>query len=146
VIGLWIALPTLDHMPQLSALMIETGPAADGGDGGAGGDGAIGGSGGRASSAAAEALATPTLAGAAAGQRGGHGGKGGNGGSGGGGCGGSSIGIWLEGSASDAQLMATVRSAASFVLGAAGRAGRGGGGAVRARDGAAGRIVDVLMR
>ena len=146
VIGLWLALPELARAPQLSWLMIETGPAADGGDGGAGGDGAIGGSGGRARTAAAEALATPTLAGAASGQRGGHGGKGGNGGSGGGGCGGSSIGIWVSGSASDPQLIAAIRSAAAFALGDGGRPGRGGGGAVRAQDGAAGRTIDVLMR
>jgi hypothetical protein len=146
VIGLWLALSSSDRAPQLSGLMIETGPAADGGDGGAGGDGAIGGSGGRARVAAAEALATPTLAGAASGQRGGHGGKGGNGGSGGGGCGGSSIGVWLSGSASDPRLIAAIRAAATFALADAGRAGRGGGGAVRAQDGAEGRTIDVLMR
>lgn len=146
VIGLWLALSSPDRAPRLSGLMIETGPAADGGDGGAGGDGAIGGSGGRARAAAAEALATPTLAGAASGQRGGHGGKGGNGGSGGGGCGGSSIGVWLSGSTSDPQLVAAIRDAATFALGDSGRAGRGGGGAVRAQDGAEGRTIDVLMR
>jgi hypothetical protein len=146
VIGMWIALTDLAQAPQLRSVMIETGPAADGGDGGAGGDGAIGGSGGRANAAAAEALSTPTLAGAATGQRGGHGGKGGSGGSGGGGCGGSSVGIWLAGIGSDPQLMASIRAASSFALGAAGRAGRGGGGAVRAQDGTAGRTIDVVMR
>lgn len=146
VIGLWIVLPDITRAPQLQRVVIETGPAADGGDGGAGGDGAIGGSGGRSGVAAPEALSTPTLAGAAAGQRGGHGGKGGNGGSGGGGCGGSSIGIWMSGSKSDSQLMAAMRERVSFALGDPGRAGRGGGGGVRADDGAAGRAIDVLMR
>jgi hypothetical protein len=133
-------------LPRFEQLSIETEVAGSGGDGGHGGDGALGGRGGSGGALARAELSTPTSAGAAAGERGGNGGPGGAGGAGGGGCGGSSVGIWIAGLASDAQLLATWRAANSFALGAAGRAGRGGGGAVRAADGAAGSAIDVLFR
>ncbi|MEY4577903.1 MAG: hypothetical protein RL701_2606 [Pseudomonadota bacterium] len=145
-IGLWLALSRVDRAPVLTDLSIETEPAADGGDGGAGGDGAMGGRGGRGGALPRVSLVTPTLAGASAGERGGNGGKGGAGGAGGGGCGGSTVGIWVTGMADDAQLTAAWRAGNHFVLGAAGRPGRGGGGAVPASAGTAGRSVDVLMR
>jgi hypothetical protein len=91
-------------------------------------------------------LSTPTLAGAAAGQRGGNGGKGGAGGGAGGGCGGSSVGVWISGVADDATLANAMRMSTTFSLAAGGRAGRGGGGAVPAANGAEGMVVDVLVR
>lgn len=145
-VGVLINLASAAAAPRLERVVIETESAADGGDGGAGGDGAFGGRGGSGGSLPREALATPTLAGAAAGERGGNGGHGGAGGAGGGGCGGSSIGIWVTGTAEDATLVSALRGGSRFSLGTPGRAGRGGGGAVPAADGMAGRALDVLIR
>jgi hypothetical protein len=91
-------------------------------------------------------LSTPTLAGAAPGEPGGNGGTGGPGGAAGGGCGGSSVGIWLSGIAAGTAAVASLRADNTFALGLGGRAGRGGGGALPAPDGAEGMAVDVLAR
>jgi hypothetical protein len=91
-------------------------------------------------------LSTPTLAGAAAGQRGGNGGKGGAGGGAGGGCGGSSIGIWITGIGDATGITDELRAGSTFSLASGGRAGRGGGGAVPAANGAEGMSIDVLAR
>jgi hypothetical protein len=144
-IGLLIELDRAGALPKIVGLSIETEAGAAGGDGGAGGDGAPGGAGAIGGELAPELIATPTLAGAAPGERGGNGGPGGSGGGGGGGCGGASVGIWLSGSATTAQVQA-LRADNAFVLGPAGRGGRGGGGAVPAPAGAEGASIDVLVR
>jgi hypothetical protein len=145
-VGVLINLAQSDAAPLLERVLVETEPAAAGGDGGTGGDGAFGGRGGSGGALPREALATPTLAGAAAGERGGNGGRGGSGGAGGGGCGGSTVGVWVTGIGDDAALADRLRAKNTFTLGTPGRAGRGGGGAVPAADGLAGRAIDVLIR
>ena len=145
-VGVLIQLRSSQAVPRIERIAIATESGATGGDGGAGGDGGPGGAGGPGGQLPREQLSTPTLAGAAPGEPGGNGGAGGPGGAAGGGCGGSSVGMWLSGIAQDDELVARLRAAGSFELGAGGRAGRGGGGAKPAAPGAQGKVVDVLIR
>jgi hypothetical protein len=145
-IGILIEATARERVPHLERVRIETESGAPGGDGGQGGDGGPGGRGGAGGELPREALSTPTLAGAAAGQRGGNGGKGGAGGGAGGGCGGSSVGIWITGIGDATGITDELRAGSTFSLASGGRAGRGGGGAVPAANGAEGISIDVVAR
>jgi hypothetical protein len=143
-VGVLVFASSAAELPRLSQLRIITDSGAAGGDGGSGGDGGPGGPGGAGGQVPRALLSTPSLAGAAPGEPGGNGGTGGPGGAAGGGCGGSSVGIWLSGIGADPMLLAGLRSDNTFALGLGGRAGRGGGGARPAANGAEGMAVDVL--
>ncbi len=134
------------ELPLIEGVEITSADGARGGDGGSGGDGASGGPGGFGGNIPDALRATPTLAGPMAGERGGKGGDGGGGGGGGGGCGGSTVGIWVSGFGSSSAAIERMRDANTFVLGAAGPAGRGGSGYLPASDGAAGVRVDMVLQ
>lgn len=144
-IGILVIAGSAAQQPRLVDCSIASENGGRGGDGGGGGDGGLGGAGGLGGVLPRDQRITPTLAGAQPGARGGKGGNGGPGGGGGGGCGGPSIGVWVtgQGSGSDSLNYGTLNR---FATGLGGQAGRGGGGAVPAADGATGTRTNVLVR
>jgi hypothetical protein len=145
-IAIQIHATSLDQLPVLQGVEATSADGARGGDGGAGGDGAAGGQGGFGGNLPEAQRSTPTLAGPMSGERGGKGGDGGGGGGGGGGCGGSSIAVWVTGLGSVPAVGTGLQVGNTFVAGAAGQPGRGGGGWTMAQDGAAGLSEEVVVR
>jgi hypothetical protein len=145
-VGVLIVAQDASRLPVLDDVRVRTEPGGDGGDGGTGGDGGPGGSGGFGGAVPEADRSTPPLAGPIPGQRGGKGGDGGAGGGGGGGCGGSSVGIWVTGVGTMPQVGEAYLRDNPVTVGAAGPAGRGGGGVVPGPPGAGGRALEVLVR
>jgi hypothetical protein len=145
-IAIYIQAEIIERLPVLQGVEAMSSDGAPGGDGGAGGDGAAGGQGGFGGNVPEVQRSTPTLAGPMSGERGGKGGDGGGGGGGGGGCGGSSIGVWVSGLGDMPAVGTGLRIGNTFVPGAGGPAGRGGGGWTMAQDGAAGLSEEVVVR